>query len=107
MNKIIVSEDRCGGPLKMCDCSPGNYNIGDIVEVQEGKYRRLSVIAKRQYDLTLSGASCGTCIFRNQDLGIASPCGYVTSDRWYPCVALMAGGISIRFEPIDTLLEEL
>lgn len=107
MNKIIVSDDRSGYlSRKLCAISPGSYNIGDIVEVQEGKDSSLAVIIERNYDLSTSTDGCSTCVFSNQDLCNNIPCGYVTSDGYFPCVALNKGKC-IMFESVARILEDL
>lgn len=107
MNKIIVSEDRYGNsPYKVYNLSPGDYNIGDLVEVQEGGSIRFAVIMDRNNDLSESVNGCSACVFRNPDSLQGIPCGYVTSDGWFPCIALF-NTTCIMFKSVDTIMEEL
>ena len=107
MNKIIVSDYRYGdSSFKVYNFSQGDYNVGDIVEVQEGGTSRLSVIVKRDIELH-AGNGCTECVFRNPEARQAIPCGYTTSDGWFPCVAICTGGTSIMFKSVESMMEDL
>lgn len=108
MNKIIVSDCRYGNSsYKVYNFAQGDYNVGDLVEVQEGGSSRFAVITERKNYLSDYGNGCATCVFRNPDLCHTIPCGYATSDGWFPCVALANRVTSISFKPIDLIMEEL
>lgn len=107
MNKITVSDDRYrNSAYKVYSFSPGAYNIGDIVEVQEVGSSRLAVIVERTNELCY-GNGCDTCVFRNPESFQAVPCGYTTHDGWFPCVALATRGTSVLFRSVDTIMEDL
>ena len=107
MNRIIVSDDRYGdSPFKLYKILPGDYNIGDLVEVREGGSIRLSVIVKRDIEFH-TGAGCDTCVFRDPEARQAISCGYVTRDGWFPCVAICPGGTSIMFKSVESMMEDL
>lgn len=107
MNKIIVSDYRYGdSSFKVYNFSQGDYNIGDLVEVQEGGSSRFAVIVRRDIELH-AGDGCAACVFRDQEARQAIPCGYVTSDGWFPCVALLPGGTSIMFKSVESIMEDL
>lgn len=107
MNRIIVSKYRYGNsPYKVYNLSLGDYNIGDIVEIQEGGSSRLAVISTRAQELPY-GNVCSECVFRDPDTCQAVPCGYVTSDGWFPCVAICISGASVMFKSVDTIMEGL
>ena len=105
MNKIIVTDNRYGN-YKVYNFLPGDYNIGDLVEIQEGKSVRFAVIVGRD-DEIYYGNGCSTCVFRNPEARQAIPCGYVSSDGWFPCVALLNGRTSISFKSMDSIMEDL
>ena len=107
MKKIIVSDDRYGNSsFKVYNFSQGDYNVGDLVEIQEGGSSRFAVITERHDELINSGNECATCVFRNPNSCQAIPCGYSTSDGWFPCVALFKA-VCIMFKSVDTILEDL
>ena len=107
MNKITVSDYRYGNSsYKVYNFSPGDYNVGDIVEVQEGGSSRFAVIVKRDIEFH-AGDGCTECVFRNPELRQSIPCGYTTSDGWFPCVAICTRGVSIMFKSVESIMENL
>ena len=107
MNRIVVPGYRYGdSSYKVYNFSPGDYNIGDLVEIQEGGSSRLSVIVKRDIEFH-AGNGCDECVFRNPEARQGIPCGYTTSDGWFPCVAICNRGASIMFKSIESIMEAL
>lgn len=108
MNRIIVDqfEPYGGSAFKVINCIGGDYNIGDLVEVLEDGDKRLSVIVERNFPLAQKCAGCNDCIFKCRKH--EGSCGYVTSDGWFPCMAVTQNScIQILFKPVDSIMEEL
>lgn len=107
MNKIIVSGDKYGNSsYKVYKLLQGDYNIGDLVEVREGGSSRFAVIVEKKGSLANAENICSECLFRNPDSLQSIPCGYTSSDGWFPCIALCSE-TCVSFKSVDTILEDL
>ena len=108
MKRIIVdkSDPRRGSAFKVINFTDGDYNVGDLVEVLEGGDKRLSIIAERNFCLDQVCEGCKDCIFKCRKH--EGSCGYVTSDGWFPCMAVTQNSyIQVMFKPVDSIMEEL